>query len=449
MVPIPSPPSLNRRQFLTGAATTAAALALPSIIPARALGADGHVAPSNRIVMASIGTGNMGTGDLRDFLTFPEVQVVAVCDVDGARLTRAKGLVDAQYANQSCAATGDFREVLARTDLDAVALALPDHWHAIPAVMAARAGLDIFGQKPLARSIREGRAIANAVARRGRVWQTGSQQRSSQEFHRACELVRNGRIGKVLYAEVGLPAGFFRQDVIPPEPVPADLNWERWLGPAQFSPYRRFSLVEPELRCHRHWRWFLEYSCGQISDWTGHHLDIAHWGLGLDATGPVEIKATAEFAKDGLYTTPYNFDILCKYKNGVTIRLADDTKVANGTTFFGEGGRWIFVNRGKLEANPPAVLKEWIGPDEIQLYKSTSHKGNFLECIRTRQPTIAPAETGLRSISVGLLGEIAIMTGRTIHWDPDREEILGDPGASELLGRSYREPWSAEFGRIS
>lgn len=433
--------TIKRRQFLKHAATAAGALALPSIIPASARGADGAIAPSNRIVMASIGTGNMGTGDLRDFLTFPEVQVVAVCDVDGERLARAKALVDEAYGASSCKAYGDFRELLARRDLDAVAIALPDHWHAIPAVMAARAGLDIFGQKPLARSIREGRAIADAVARYGRVWQTGSQQRSSQEFHHACELVRNGRIGKVLYAEVGLPAGFFRMDVIPPEPVPADLNWEMWLGPAQFAPYRRFSLVQPELRCHRHWRWFLEYSCGQISDWTGHHLDIAHWGLGLDTTGPVEIKATAEFAKDGLYTTPYFFDIQCKYRNGVTIRIADDTKVKNGATFFGEGGRWIHVNRARLQANPPEVLKERIGPGEIQLYKSNSHKGNFLECIRTRQPTIAPAEVGLRSISVGLLGEIAIMTGRTIRWDPEREEILGDPGASELLGRSYREPW--------
>ena len=436
---------INRRQFLMNAAAAGAALALPTIIPASALGADGNVAPSNRIVLASIGLGNMGTGDLRDFLSFDEVQVVAVCDVDGAHLARAKSLVDTHYGNKNCMTYGDFREVLARPDLDAVALALPDHWHAIPAVMAARAGLDIFGQKPLARSIREGRAIANAVARYGRVWQTGSQQRSSQEFHRACELVRNGRIGKVAYAEVGLPAGFFRMNVIPPEPVPADLNWEMWLGPAPFSPYRRFSLVEPKLRCHRHWRWFMDYSCGQISDWTGHHLDIAHWGLDLDKTGPVEVKGHGEFAPDGLYTTPYTFDIECKYKNGITIRLADDTNVKSGTTFFGEGGKWIHVNRKELKSNPPGVLKERIGPDEIHLYKSNNHKGNFLECIRTRHATIAPAETGLRSISVGLLGEIAILTGRTIHWDPEKEEIINDAGAAELLGRSYREPWGLEF----
>jgi len=269
--------SVTRRGFVKGAASTFAALTLPTIVPASVFGAN---SPSNRIVMGAIGVGSQGTGDMQGFVHKSEVQMVAICDVDRNHRERAKKIVDERYGNSHCRTYLDFRELIGRGDLDAVMLAMPDHWHALPAIEAAKAGLDIHGQKPFARSIREGRAICNAVQRYGRVWQTGSQQRSDQKFRRACELVRNGRIGKILKVEVGLPTGG-GTDVKSITKVPEGLDWNFWLGPAPYVPYRGV--------VHWNWRWMMDYSGGQLTDWAGHHIDIAHWGMGWDTTGPVEI----------------------------------------------------------------------------------------------------------------------------------------------------------------
>ena len=428
--------TFSRRTFLRRSAVAGgAALASPLIVPSTVLGRTG-VAPSDRIVIGGIGMGSMGDHDLRGFLPKKEVQVVAVCDVDRSHREQAKRRVDEHYGNQDCAAYLDYRELIGRGDLDAVFTALPDHWHALPAIAAAEAGLDIHGQKPFARSIREGRAMCDAVHRYGRVWQTGSQQRSRNNFRFACELVRNGRIGDVKYVEVGLPAGS-AHDRKPPMTPPDTLDWERWLGPAPWRPYTDFGGGS----VHFHWRWMMDYSGGQLTDWAGHHIDIAHWGLGLDRTGPIEIEGRGEYPDDGLHDVPMSYRFSCKYKNGVTILVADNRQVESGTKWFGESG-WIHVNRGLLVAEPASVLEETIGAGEIHLTESRDHKQNFLDCIRTRQETIAPAEVGHRSISVALLGEIAMLTGRKIRFDPDSEEIIRDPGASALLGRSYREPWT-------
>lgn len=421
---------INRRSFLRGAAGAACAgVAMPSIVPASVFGTQ---APSNRIVMGAIGVGSQGTGDMRGFLSKEsQVQMVAVCDVDEGHLDGAKQIVNQKYGNNDCKAYKDFRELIGRGDLDAVQLAMPDHWHAIPAIAAARAGLDIHGQKPLARTIREGRAICDAVHRYGRIWQTGSQQRSDYKFRRACELIRNGRIGKIQKIEVGLPTGS-ATDVKKVQEPPEGLDWNFWLGPAPKVPYRGVA--------HWNWRWIMDYSGGQLTDWAGHHIDIAHWGMGWDYTGPVEIEGKGNYPNEGLYNVPTAYKFTCKYTDGTVMTVANNQQLTQGAKWYGETG-WIHVNRGGLRASDEKILKEEIGPNEIRLYESRDHKQDFLDCVKSRKLPICPVEVGHRSISVGLLGEIAMLTGRKIRWNPETEQITGDAEASALLGRSYREPW--------
>ncbi len=313
--------SLSRRGFLRGAAAAGAAFA---VVPAHVLGAD---APSNKILMGAIGVGGMGRGDLNGFLGDRRVRLVGVCDVDKRHREGAKRTVDGRYKNNNCKTYLDFRELIGRGDLNAVFTALPDHWHALPAIAAAKAGCDIHGQKPFARSIRDGRAMVDAVERYGRIWQTGSQQRSDGRFRFACELVRNGRIGKVHRAEVGLPTGGGGGNT-DPKPVPKDLDWDFWLGPAPWRPYQGFGP-------HWSWRWILDYSGGQLTDWCGHHVDIAHWGLGFDRTGPIEIEGKGVYPEEGLYDTPTEYNFTCKYKNGVEINVTNNRVNPKGTKWIG------------------------------------------------------------------------------------------------------------------
>lgn len=429
---------LSRRRFLKVAAAAGAAAAFPSVIPSSVLGRNGHIAPSNRIVVGFIGVGSQGRGNMHGFLDKKEVQVIAVCDVDRNHLDTAKRMVDEKYGNKDCEAYRDFRELIGRGGLDAVSLALPDQWHAIPAIEAARSGLDIYGEKPLARSVRESRAICYAVHRYGRIWQTGSWQRSQSHFRHACEVVRNGRVGKVYLVEVGLPTGP-TCGLKPAVPVPEGLDWDFWLGPAPWRPYCEFG----GNRCHWDWRWIMDFSGGQLTDWAGHHVDIAHWGLGLDRTGPVEVEGNAVYPEEGLYDAPTEYKFTCTYKSGLTMIVGNDRQIGfMGTKWHGEDG-WIWVDRSGSDASDKNLLKpETIGPGDIRLYESHDHIQNFLDCVQSRQETVTPVETACRSISVGHLGEISMLLGRKIRWDPLKEEILGDPGASALLGRSYRKPWA-------
>jgi len=429
---------ITRRSFFGKAAGAAAgAAAFPYFVPSSALGKAGTVAPSNRIVMGAVGVGSMGTGDMRGFIRRDRVRMVAVCDVDKGHRDRAKSIVDNRYQNKDCRTYLDFRDLTGRGDLDAVMIAMPDHWHAIASIAAARAGLDIHAQKPLARTVHEGRAICDAVERYGVVWQTGSQQRSGRDFHRACELVRNGRIGKVYKVEVGLPDGH-GAGIRSLLPVPEGLDWNFWLGPAPWRPYTDFGRGN----CHWEWRWIMDYSGGQLTDWAGHHIDIAHWGLGLERTGPVEIQGKGVYPREGLYNVPIEYEFTCKYANGLEMVVANQSRLPKGmgAMWYGEDG-WIHVNRGTLEAHPKSVLDSVIGPNEIHLYKSDDHKDNFLDCVRTRSETIAPAEIGHRSISVALLGEIAMLTGRKLKWDPEKEVFINDEQANRMLSRPMRSPW--------
>jgi len=412
---------------------TAGAIAFPYIVSSSALGKDSSVAPSNRIVMACIGVGGMGTGNMNSFLGKKEAQVVAVCDIDKSHREKARDNVDKKYGNNDCKMYSDFREVIGRKDIDALSLAMPDHWHSIPVVMAARAGKDMYGEKPLARTIHEGQVMVETVHRYGRVWQTGSWQRSVSDFHRACELARNGRIGKVHKVEVGLPTGS-GTDNKPIQPVPEGVDWDFWLGPAPWVPFRGVM--------HWDWRWIMDYSGGQLTDWAGHHIDIAHWGLGLDYTGPVEIEGKGVYPSDGIFDVPTEYKFTCKYADGLTMVVANDRQqpMGMGTVWYGEDG-WIHVKRGKLEASSESILKEVIGPDEIRLERSRDHHQNFLDCVKSREKTITPIEIAHRSISVALLGEIAMLTERKLRWDPEKEIFLNDDEANRMLSRPMRSPW--------
>ncbi len=429
---------VSRREFLKGASAAAAAFSFPYFVPSSALGKAGTVSPSNRIVMGAIGVGGMGTGDLRGFLSKSEVQMVAVCDVDRSHCENAKKITDKRYGNNDCKIYGDYREMLANEKLDAVQHALPDQWHGVVSVACARAGLDIYGQKPLSRTVKEGRAICDAVERYGIIWQTGSWQRSVYNFYRACELVRNNRIGKIKYVEVGLPDGhkYYPYKFIP---VPKGLNWDMWLGPAPWRRYSDFGRGS----CHFDWRWIMDYSGGQLTDWAGHHIDIAHWGLGFDRIGPVEVEGKGEYPGDGLYDTPYAYDIHCVYPNGLKMRIANQSKLpmGMGPVWYGDKG-WIHVSRRGLWASDPKILKETIGPNDIHLYRSTDHKQNFLDCVKSRKETITPARIAHNSIRVALIGEIAMRMGRKLHFDPDKEVFVGDDQANQLLARGMRSPWT-------
>ena len=381
----------------------------------------------------------MGSGDLQSLMGLgSEIQVVAVCDPDDGHSGDNKRRVDEKYGNSDCRTYRDYRELLDNHDLDIVSTATPDHWHAAVSLACIHKGIDMYGQKPLARTIKEGRAICDAVKRYGTIWQTGSWQRSVQNFHHAAELVRNGRIGKVKYVEVGLPDGNRRGPDAKLLSVPDTFNYEMWLGPAPWRPFQDFG----RQGVHWDWRWIMDYSGGQLTDWAGHHIDIAHWGLGLDYSGPVEIEGKMECPEAGIYDVPYAYDFLCTYANGIKIRVANRSKLPHGqgSCWYGDNG-WMHVSRGGLSASDPKLLREKIGANEIQLYKSDNHFRNFLDCVKTRQKTITPAEVAHRSISVGLLGEIAMLTGRKLRWDPDEEHFIGDDNANRYLKRSYRSPW--------
>jgi predicted dehydrogenase len=428
----------KRRDFLKRSAVIATgALVLPQIIPSTALGMGGRLAPSDRIVMGAIGTGSQGTSNMRGFLEkMKELQFVAVCDVDTKHSANAKGLIDKANNNTDCRVYGDYREFLEKEKLDAVSIALPDHWHGLIYSAAANKKLDVYGEKPLARTIYDSKAIVSAVNANKIVWQTGSWQRSQEHFRRGAELAINSRIGKITRVEVGLPDGGKGIGTPPVIEVPAELNWEMWLGPAPKVAYRGVS--------HWNWRWILDYSGGQLTDWTGHHIDIAQWGIGMERSGPVEISGVGVYPREGIYNAAVEYDFNCKYASGIEMRVANESRLrfGMGVTWYGEKG-WIHVDRGNvLKASDPKILEEVIGKNEIHLYKSDDHIGNFLTCVKSRGETVAPVEIAHRSISVGLLGEIAMTTGQKIQWDPEKQEIISNPMASRLLVRPYRQPWT-------
>ncbi len=428
---------------MKGSAAAGAAFWGATIVPSSVFGAS---APSERIAIGCIGVGRMGNGDLGEALGAGQVQVVAVCDVDANRAGNAKERVERHYASRSatgsytgCTAYGDFRELVAREDIDAVQIATPDHWHVLPALAAARSGKDIFLQKPLSLTIEEGRVLSDTVRRYGRVFQVGSQQRSDARFRRACELVRNGRIGQLKTVKVGFGAdpGTTPQPVMP---IPAGLDYDFWLGPAPWAPYTEKRVHPAKGYGRPGWLRITDYGAGMITGWGSHHNDIAQWGMGTEYSGPVEIVGEAEFPRDGLWDVHGRFRIEYTYASGVKVICADTTKNKQGVLFEGTEG-WVYVRRGFIDAEPKSLLESTIKPDEIHLYKSNSHKGNFYECIKSRKQTVAPVEVAHRSCSVCLLGHIAMRLGRKLRWDPAGEVFVGDAEANKMISRPMRSPW--------
>ncbi len=458
----------SRRDFLKTAAAAA-------ILPGSALGQAARSFPSGRITLGVIGWGMMGPSNTKVFLEQPDCQVVAACDLDKNHLQAAVDTINTRYGNKDCKAYHDYRELLARDDIDAVMIAVPDHWHALVAIAAANRKKDIYGEKPLARTIAEQQAIVRAVEQNNVIWQTGSWQRSLPSFHKAAEIVRNGLIGTVMHVEVGLPGG--HHDFAGTEPAllaklaslpgkitdpalvvpgtaawnlavtdpPQELDFETWIGPSKMEPYI-------EARVHKNWRWNYNTGGGQLMDWIGHHGDIAHWGLGFDSTGPSEIEGHGEFpAANALWNTSTIYRVECKYRKEVTQYPGDVTMtiagghpaIAMGAKWIGTDG-WVWVDRSGFDASN----HDWIKPDslpesmrKIKLYESAEHRRNFLDSVKSRKPTITPVETAHHSTIPGHLGLISMLVGRKLEWNVAEEKIVGDSEASALLSRPYRAPW--------
>jgi len=424
---------LNRRSFLRGAMAAGTVVAAPTILPARLLGQDGQVAPSEQITVGFIGTGGHGIDrNLRMYLGQPDARVLAVCDVDRNNMARAKAMVDAKYGNTDCATTGDFREVLARPDIDAVMISTPDHWHVLMSVMAVKAGKDVQCEKPTL-TIDEGKILVRTVRRYGKVFQTSTEDRAERVHHRMAELVRNGRIGKLQRIEVILPKQPNRPGDPTPQPVPPELDYDMWLGPAPYAPYTKD-------RVHFNFRWIWDYSGGIICDWGTHLFDTAQWANDTERSGPVEIEGAGTHWEGGLYNTVKDYDVTYRYANGVVMTCRPGNP---SIRFIGTDG-WV-GNRGwlgALEASRPEILNSVIGPNEIHLYTNPAgeHR-DFLDCVKTRKDPYFPVDIGHRVSTVCHLANIAIRLGRKLKWDPDKEWFVGDDEANRMMSRPMRSPW--------
>jgi len=455
---------LNRRDFVKKIAQTTAGLAgFPTLIRPAALGRDGHVAPSDRIVMGCIGLGGQGRSNMRAFIEQPDTQIVALCDVDEglgkldtpypfpgsrggllpARQETVRGYerLNRPVDEKSIALYTDFRELLAREDIDAVTVCTPDHWHGLITIAAAEAGKDIYCEKPLVNSIPEGIAVRDAIRKYGRILQTGSHERSRDSIRFAWELVQNGYIGELKEIHINMPNDE-RQHMIlrnstqpkPPMPVPKGFHYDFWLGPAPWAPYTRD-------RCHFWWRYILDYGGGEMTDRGAHIIDLAQFINGTDDSGPVEIIAKGEQLGKGLYDVFIEYQFECQYENGV--RMIGSSEGQRGLKLVGSDG-WIFIHihGGRLEAEPATLLKQQIGPNEIHVERSPVHRRNFLDSIKTRRKTVAHEEIGHRTATICHLLNIAMLTGRPLQWDPQAEKITNDDEASRMMHRPMRSPWS-------
>ncbi len=382
------------------------------------------------------GMGSAWWGHLPVFLEMPDVRILAVCDVWNKFRNKSKETVDKKYGNTDCNAYNDFREIISRDDIDAVVIASPDHWHAIMTIAAAKAGKHIYCEKPLTRTVAEGAAVREAIKKYGVVFQHGTQQRSDPRMVFGCELVLNGRIGKLQNVKLGIPGGA-RLGVQSVEPVPAGFDYDMWLGPAPLAPYCK-------KRCEggisHSWYFLSDYCIGHLSGWGAHHIDSAAQGCGTDYTGPVEVEGKGDFPAEGLYDTAVTWKIKYTFANGVTWDCTDTSQNKMGIIFEGTDG-WVYIWRDTIEAKPKELLREIIRPDEIRLYKSTDHRRNFIDCIKTGGQTASPIEVAHRSNTICSLGDIAMRLGRKLKWDPEKEQFAEDGEANRMLSRPYRSPW--------
>jgi predicted dehydrogenase len=434
--------NLSRRGFLqrSFAALTLGA-GLPAWFAREVLVAEAAAAPAREGANDKIQLGVIGSGDrfkgglLHDVKRQKDLRVIATCDVDRNHRDEVAHLAEQTWKGK-CDRYNDFRDLCARKDIDAVVIATPDHWHAIPAIAAMKAGKDVYGEKPLSLTIAEGRAMVKTARAGKRVYQVGSQQRSDARFRLACELVRNGRIGKVKTIETRIgdnPQG----GPFPEEPVPDGLDWDFWLGQTAKVPFVKE-------RCHYQFRWWYEYSGGKMTDWGAHHNDIAQWALGMDDSGPVAVEAegTPPSTQPNSYNCHAHFKVTYTYANGTVLHCLSDGE--NGIRFEGEDGKWIFVSRSRIDASDKKLIDEPLPRGAVRLYVSHDHMGNWRDCLRSRKRPITDVAIGHRSVSVCHIGVIALRTGKKLKWDPAKEEFIGDDEANGWLSRKMREPWKLE-----
>jgi myo-inositol 2-dehydrogenase / D-chiro-inositol 1-dehydrogenase len=423
--------STSRRHFLRGILAAGVA---PLFVRSSVRGAGNAIAPSNKITLGFIGTGDHGRAvNLASMLTLPDAQVVALCDVDRQHLARAAEMVKASTSSAlpRSALHRDWRDVIARTDIDAIVISTPDHWHTLIAMAALRAGKDVLCEKPTV-TIREGQLLAAAVRRYGRIYQASTEDRALPMYHRMAELVRNGAIGKLHTIRVQLPPGNRRVVALREDPVPPELDYQMWLGPAPYAPY------QPE-RVHFNFRWIQDYSGGMLTDWGCHQVDTAQWANDTEKSGPISVEGTCEFG-EGLYDTAWDFDLRYAYRNGVRLHIQN-----TGTALRFEGDKgWVGNSawRRPVEASSPEILDAIVPPGGVHLYTEPAREHrNFLDCVRSRRDPYFPVEKLHRLSSLLHCGNIALKLGRKLTWNPDAEEFVGDEAANRLRSRALREPW--------
>jgi len=458
---------MKRRNFLkTTSAAAASAMVIPTVVPSSVFGKS---APSNKIQIGQIGCGRIARGhDLPGTMRWDIARVIAVSDVDSNRMKEGKELVEGFYARKENSEKAievkmydDYKEMLLNPEIDAVIISTPDHWHSQPAIEACLAGKDIYLQKPTSLTITEGRMLSDIARKQGTILQLGTQQRSSDQFRIAAELVRNGRIGKIHTVKVGLPGDPSGPEA-GPEPIPENLNYDMWLGSTPYVYYTEMG-VHPKKGYDRPgWLRREQFGAGMITGWGQHHFDSAAWGMDTEYTGPVSLEAVAEFPKFGLWDVHGDFMVKAEYENGITMYTSGG--FPNGIRYEGSDG-WIFVSRGNyqatasdpvsqerssraLNASDPEILKSVIGEDEIHLYVSEEQHKNWLDCIVSRKDPISPAEIGHRTCSVCLLSHIAMKLPRKLYWDPVVERFINDDEANAMLSRPQRAPYGTNYIRM-
>lgn len=427
--------SLTRRQFVRRSSLATAGIAAPLILPSRMLGQN---APSKKITVGLIGAGNIATGHLDTLLGYADsVRILGICDVDRERREAAAARVNREYGTNDCKACADFRDLNRRPDIDAIYICTPDHWHALNGIDAMRNGKDIYIEKPLTLTIAEGRALVTEAKKLGRVVQHGTWQRSMKRFHDIVCFVRTGGLGKL--ERIECPIGPNNRHVgatWTPEPVPAGLDWDMWLGPSPWRPYH-------SLGCHYNFRFIAANASGQITNLGAHCLDIGQWALDMDRSGPVEVEGHGDYPSTGLFTTAALIDVTFRYANGMTMRCHTSYGGGgnNSARFIGERG-WLDIGYAKMSASDPNLLREMqTAGKRIEVPASVNHYDNFFEAVRTRKGTIADAETAHRTTTVCNIGTIAMQLGRKLRWDPEKEEFVDDDTANRMRRRAMRSPW--------
>ncbi len=453
---------MKRRHFLKRTAAAGSTIGFPAIMPSTVFGQN---APSNTINVGQIGCGRIARDhDMPGVMQFDSARLIAVSDVDSKRMKEGREFVRHYYAekkgrsNHEVAMYGDYKDLLANKDIDAVVISTPDHWHSQPALEAALAGKDIYLQKPTSLTVVEGRQLADAIKKTGVILQMGTQQRSMPQFRIAAELVRNGRIGKIHTVKIGLPGDPAGPEAAP-MPVPANLNYDMWLGSTPEVPYTEIGVHPQEGYSRPGWLRCEQYGSGMITGWGQHHFDSAAWGMDTELTGPISVEAIAQFPKSGLWNVHGDFMVKAEYANGITQLTSGG--YTNGVRYEGSDG-WVFVSRGNyvasssdpvlaekskkaLDASDPAIIKDGIGANEKHLYVSKEQHGNWLDCVKSRKQPISPAEIGHRACTICLISHIAMKVPGELKWDPKTERFIGNEKANSMLHRPQRKPYGTDY----